>query len=344
MTFKIPHKVIISGEFSCIFGYPVLTTTIPLYIAVEVNYSARTRKENIVIRTSDKETVAFAIESEAVSGDLVEQLYRQICSYLNARDQLGLHDVTITFGATAFVSYGLGSSANFLIALFLSICEVAQIPCLDKQWLASHFVFLKALEDQFHGKSSGIDILTILKSEFALYAKENDKWVSPCTTVESLAFWMLLVKSHKPKNTKSSVSDLLKQLNTDSVTTQQRIEAIGRTTVDIFNHVARGYDIEKLHSLLNTNQDLLTKLRLSDQSIDNIVENLGTLGIGAKLTGGGRGGCVISLLSEQEHNMQKTAISSLLEKDYEFHWFYIKTEEAPGIQRIEHSNQSQSEE
>jgi len=76
---------------------------------------------------------------------------------------------------------------------------------------------------------------------------------------------------------------------------QQYIEKLGLLANEA-RDAMNNNDVESLGEILNQAQENLRKLTVSDNSIEELVDiALENGALGSKLTGGGRGGCVIAL-------------------------------------------------
>lgn len=53
-------------------------------------------------------------------------------------------------------------------------------------------------------------------------------------------------------------------------------------------------------TLMNENQELLQKLGVSSRELDNLIDAVDDIALGAKLTGGGGGGCMVALCNEDD--------------------------------------------
>jgi mevalonate kinase len=87
----------------------------------------------------------------------------------------------------------------------------------------------------------------------------------------------------------------MKSLKSNQVFTQNRINQLGMITLNARNSLYQG-DMKELGRLLDMAQEELVAIGVSDDQINRMVEvarNFGALG--AKLTGGGLGGCILAL-------------------------------------------------
>ena len=100
--------------------------------------------------------------------------------------------------------------------------------------------------------------------------------------------------------TLKAVQAVQEKLKQEPLSTQKIIEEIGELV-----HTAKGClsqgDIQTLGSLLTQNHALLQQLEVSNEALDHLVQTaLENGAIGAKMTGGGLGGCMIALAASLE--------------------------------------------
>ena len=95
--------------------------------------------------------------------------------------------------------------------------------------------------------------------------------------------------------TKEAIMAVRELLATDPQTTQQRLAHLGKLTERARTILSRD-DPNELGRVLNLAQDELTELNVSDTALDRLIQVARQNGaLGAKLTGGGRGGCMFAL-------------------------------------------------
>ena len=84
------------------------------------------------------------------------------------------------------------------------------------------------------------------------------------------------------------------------------IKELGDLTRQVKKYLASG-QVQALGQVMNQAHLLLQKLGVSDEKLDYLVDVAQVQGaLGAKLTGGGRGGCMIALAANQ-HQAEKIA-------------------------------------
>lgn len=150
-------------------------------------------------------------------------------------------------------------------------------------------------EKIIHGNPSGLDINTVLHNKSIYFIKNKKLEAFPI----NLDAHLVIVDSGKKGKTKEAVSDVQRLLESDK-SYYSYIDNLGILT-DQARDAMNNNDVETLGNILNQAQDNLRQLTVSDQSIEDLVEiALKNGALGSKLTGGGRGGCVIALAKTEE--------------------------------------------
>ena len=97
--------------------------------------------------------------------------------------------------------------------------------------------------------------------------------------------------------TLKAVQAVQEKLQQEPISTQKIIEEIGVLVHTAKDCLSKG-DVHTLGSLLTQNHALLQQLEVSNKTLDYLVQTaLENGAIGAKMTGGGLGGCMIALAS-----------------------------------------------
>ena len=151
-------------------------------------------------------------------------------------------------------------------------------------------------EDVFHGKSSGIDVAMAAGSGAALFRKG-----APLAPV-ALARPLTLVIGHsgEPKQTKTTVASVARQLERDPVKVNQIFDAIEALVLNARTALQVG-DLAPLGQYMIENQRLLNCLMVSTPTLELMCRTAIDAGaLGAKLTGGGGGGCMVALCAGPE--------------------------------------------
>ncbi len=182
---------------------------------------------------------------------------------------------------------GLGGSAAIAVAIARSLSSFLGHPLTQPE--VNEVAF--ASERSAHGKPSGIDN-AVISLEKPIYFRRGD---TPEPLKPGGLFSFLIADTGISKHTQDVVGDIaLKRAEDDEIRElMQTIGAISKEGRIAFTKA----NTSKLGSLMNENQILLEKLEVSLPQLNKLSEAARSAGaLGAKLTGGGRGGCILALI------------------------------------------------
>ncbi len=151
-----------------------------------------------------------------------------------------------------------------------------------------------------HGEPSGIDTLTITSELPVWYEKEQ-----PIDRIEPQGdFHFIVADSGRMGDTRLAVESVGKLIKSAPKRIQSKLERLGDIT-----HRARSAlesaSKNLLGQMLNEAQKELEALGVSDAGLNRLIYFARQEGaLGAKLTGGGNGGCVIALARNEVHSRQ----------------------------------------
>jgi mevalonate kinase len=236
------------------------------------------------------------------------------------RYEINFQNVEISLSSKLFPSAGLGSSASIAVSLAQAINNYYQLD-LQKSEINE---FAYAQEEIVHGSPSGIDN-DICTYGNAIYFQEGN-----FDFIEVPEDLILLVSyTDIEHNTKEAINRIKCLKEEQPEKTKEYLERIGDITEQAKKELNNG-NIQKIGDLMNRNNKYLTKLRVSNQAIEEIIKVSRDHGAwGAKLTGAGLGGCVISL---GRRNILKEIQSMLTQKGFNS---FIANNDKEGVKTIE---------
>lgn len=151
---KVPAKLIISGEHAVLYNGRALTCAINLWMNVEVRKTFRYR---IVVEQDRKKTVVPLDDDfpENKMDNPLCEIYRQFVLFT----ECDIYGIRVKIKTEIPSRCGLGSSAALVVGMIKALDNLFQTH------LSQHNMTLlaKNCENIFHGKSSGIDVQTILR-------------------------------------------------------------------------------------------------------------------------------------------------------------------------------------
>src|SRR5690625_5008554 len=193
---------------------------------------------------------------------------------------------------------GLGSSASVAIAVIKSLFMYANEDYTNEELLR----LANVAETYAHGAPSGIDPLTITSECPVWYEKEK-----PFDLIKpNDDFYFIVADSGRMADTRSAIESVADLIMSAPKKIQENLERLGEIT-----HQARSA-LEKaskqlLGQMLNEAQKELEALGVSDAGLNRLIYfALQEGALGAKLTGGGNGGCIVALARNEVHSRQLT--------------------------------------
>lgn len=183
---------------------------------------------------------------------------------------------------------GMGSSAASAIAIIRAFFDYYDEP-LDRTLLLQ----LADIEEQItHRSPSGLDAATVSSDKPLFYVK-----VRIGVPIEmNLDASLVIADTGKKGATKEAILAVKDELKNNNEKAEEHIKHLGELVNQTKGYLAQN-NIVKLGDALNFAQTDLAALNVSDPSLDHLIHVARDNGaLGAKLTGGGRGGCMIALM------------------------------------------------
>jgi mevalonate kinase len=293
-TASAPGKIILVGEHAVVYGRPA--------IAVPVWETVATATITDLPAGSGCTLVASDIGLRMQLVDAPDRFALALVARL-ALARLGLpHNPNwqIEVYSQIPIASGLGSGAALSTALVRAIYAHTGQPATPA--LISELVFES--ERLYHGTPSGIDNTVIAYGMPIWFVKAQ----LPTTFMPRQAFTLAIADSGIAAPTKATVSDVRQGWQADSASYEMRFDAIGELALAARQAIEQG-DIGELGHLFDHNQALLAELGVSSPPLETLIQAAKAAGaLGAKLSGGGRGGNVIALVETERLVAVKKAL------------------------------------
>ncbi|HLS20332.1 MAG TPA: mevalonate kinase [Bacillota bacterium] len=283
---KANSKLILVGEHAVVHGQPAIAIPFPLIGAESVvEYVPGAVK-------IDSEFYHGPIESAPKS---IQGIASCIKATLDALD-LPCQDLLISISSSIPPGKGLGSSASVAIAVIKSLFEYAGVEYTKEEVLR----LANISETHAHGSPSGIDPLTITSNSPVWFEREKPiDYIKP-----NGDFYFIVADTGRMADTRSAIESVTSLLKKAPRKIQRNIERIGEITHQVRQALEKASK-QLLGQLLNEAQKELEALGVSDAGLNRLIYYALQEGaLGAKLTGGGNGGCIVALARNEAHSQQ----------------------------------------
>ncbi len=298
VTASAPGKIILFGEHAVVYGRPAIAAPVSQIRATAVIQPSA--KPGIYLVAPD-----LGLETTLAETDQDDPLAAALHQFQQAANLPNLPDITITVTSQIPIASGLGSGAAITAALLRALAQYFDQPQLLDSAPVSALTF--EVEKIYHGTPSGIDN-TVVAYEQPVYFMRRQ----PQNLIETFAvkqtLHLLVADTGVRSSTKVVVGDVRRQWEADSPRFEQMFTACGKIAVAARQAIEQG-DVQELGRLMTENQHWLQKMTVSGAELDQLVWAAQSAGaLGAKLSGAGRGGNMIALVTPETETAVKQAL------------------------------------
>ena len=273
MTQSLSHgKIIWMGEHAVVYGYQAIA--LPLF--------------QVGVKASLTISDSTHIESSFFVGALhsMPNTYRSIQTLiyeLNAHFKTQSH---LKIEMKIPINAGLGASASIASAIVLAYYQHFN-QVLDTE---THIKWIQLSEMIAHGKASGIDAAAMTLQTPFIFKK--DVPIIPMKT--DLDAHLLIVFSNVSGKTKEAVNHLETLHKHTPTDVEDAFKTLSEATETLIQSIqTKSHDV--IGKMMNRAHDILKSLNLSHPQVDALIQIcMKNKALGAKLTGGGLGGCMIA--------------------------------------------------
>lgn len=295
MKASAPGKIILLGEHAVVYGRPALAVPVSqVHADVEVR---RATRSGIWIEAPD---IGLNAELNALPSD--QPLAAIIHNLLFSLHLDPFPALEIRITSTIPVASGLGSGAAVTVALVRAFCAEVGRPMTDEQ--VNAFAF--EIEKVHHGTPSGIDNTVVTYAQPVYFVRGRPLEILGV----GQPFTLVIGDTGMSAPTRESVGDVRKLWEADKVRWEGLFDQVGELVTEAKQRLEKG-EWESVGRLMDLNHALLQQMTVSSPELDLLVEAARAAGaLGAKLSGGGRGGNMIALVETD----QAQAVSSSLKE------------------------------
>jgi mevalonate kinase len=291
-----PGKIILFGEHAVVYGHPAIAVPVLQVRAKAIANAEPGGTPGVVkLRAPD-------IGLETMLADLQEE-HPLAALIWKAAAEMKLTRIpacSIQVTSSIPIAGGMGSSAAVSVAILRAFSALMGHPLSDEQ--VSRLAY--EVEVIHHGTPSGIDNTVITYVRPVYYLKGEPPKLLQVENPFSLVIGDTGVQS----STADVVGDVRQGWEDRPQVYEAWFDAVGAIATAARPEVETG-DVERMGCLMNENHELLCRMGVSSPELDRLVSAARSAGaLGAKLSGAGRGGNMIALVTVESAEVVAEAL------------------------------------
>ncbi|MCC7451734.1 MAG: mevalonate kinase [Anaerolineae bacterium] len=279
---RAPAKIILFGEHAVVYGQPAIAVPFTTLYAT-ASAAPAPAGSGLTVLARDLDVVLHVRPGDETPDNALTYAATLTLKTLGAP----VPDLTIDVRSTIPVASGLGSGAAVSAALIRELSAALGSPIEGND--LNTLVY--EVEKMHHGTPSGIDNTVIVMNQPVYFVRGQAPQLF--TIGQPLTF--VIADSGVQASTRETVGAVRQLYETDPATYGATFAQIGELVQAAREHLQAGR-ITELGQMMNDNHNILQRLTVSSPVLDRLVNVAIDAGaLGAKLSGGGRGGNVIAL-------------------------------------------------
>lgn len=283
----------ISGSYSLTEGFSFDDQTVPgdevrfesgLTLDVPSSRTGERRGKRRIATVGDPSTGAIYldVDTEEAEDELAQSALRTILSHVGEKP--GRAEVTVE--GSIPTARGLGSSAAMASAIAVAVARLYGHELTSEE----RFELVQFVERIAHGTPSGLDAYQTM-ADGPLWFQAGK--VEPLELAQAPA--LVVADTGLPGHTLDAVRGIRERRERDPRLVDHALETIA-SLAHTTREALRIGDMSSVGRAMNDCQEILTELGVSHSRLEHLVGAARDAGaLGAKLTGGGLGGCIIAL-------------------------------------------------
>ncbi len=291
-----PGKIILFGEHAVVYGQPAIA--VPVHdVHARAVVLARPGGEGITISAPD-----IALEGVLQQLPVEDAISKSIHLTLEALNISQPPACSLMITSTIPLAAGMGSGAAVTVAIVRAISTYLGHPLGNAQ--VNQICF--EVEKLHHGTPSGIDNTVVTYATPVYYIKDQ-----PLQTFQvSQPFTLVIGDTGIPSPTRDTVGDVRTAYQENPGLFQNYFNMCGMIAQNAM-HSIKKHRLPSLGPLMTDNHDILKKMGVSGPELDRLVAAALEAGaLGAKLSGGGRGGNMIALVEDDRAEIIAEALQA----------------------------------
>jgi len=291
-----PGKIILFGEHAVVYGRPAIAVPVTQVRAKAVVTPNLSGEPGVVLIEASDVGIISPLDN-LPPGDPIRETIQYVKAALEVKS---IPSCTLKVRSTIPIAAGLGSGASVSVAIIRSLSGFLGNPLPNET--VSRIAY--KIEKIHHGTPSGIDNTVVTYAKPVYYIKEK--------TIEHFniakPFTIIIGDTGIQSPTKEAVEDVRETCLADPKHCERIFAAIESITKTARQSIENGFP-DRLGPLMDENHELLQAIGTSSPELDQLIMAAKKAGaLGAKLSGGGRGGNMIALVPSEKAESISTAM------------------------------------
>lgn len=295
-----PAKVILFGEHAVVYGQPAIAAPVSqVRAAALVADSAPNGVRLVAPEIGEAYWLADANEEDPLGAAV--RLVQEAAGLPR------LPNLTIAVRSKIPIAGGLGSGAATAAALIRALALHLERHDLASNEVVSSLTY--EVEKLHHGTPSGIDNTVVAYERLVYFVRRSpENRIETFRTAQPLR--LLIADTGIRSSTRAVVGDVRRQWQAQPERFEEIFAACGRIAGAARTAIEAG-DRERVGALMRENQVWLRQMTVSSTELDRLVDVAEDAGaLGAKLSGAGRGGNMITLVTETSEAAVREALAN----------------------------------
>ena len=291
-------KTILIGDQFVLYEIPAIVAALPLVTEATVQQIEGT---GWVLEDNRKEVPGYKEKKKAQQIESIKRILEVM------KIDVQKTPVKITYGGSLLAGSGVGASAASCVSLARALNEEFELGYSIEQ--INHVGWEG--EFAYHGIPSGVDNTASTYGGLLLYRIKNEKKMFENIEIRT-PFRIVLANSGVTADTSKLDEYVESEERRNPVLFTDRLNRIREQAIEM-KRALEANDLETVGKIMTANHQILIDMGLSHETLVYLCDKAIQLGaLGAKVTGGGRGGYMVALTSEEA---VQESVASAFEKE-----------------------------
>jgi len=292
-----PGKVILFGEHAVVYGRPAIAVPV-LQVRAKAIVSVDPRSAPGVVKLQAPDIGLDTTLADLPEGHPLAAVLRKAASAMKLSH---IPACNIKVSSNIPIAGGMGSGAAVSVAILRAFSASLGHPLSDAK--VSEISY--EVEAIYHGTPSGIDNTVVTYAKPVYFMKGRRIQILQVKQ----PFTLVIGDTGIQSRTSNVVSDVRKAWEAAPAQYEQLFDAAGAIAASARKAIEAG-SVDALGPLMDENQAQLYKMGVSSPELDKLIEVARSSGaLGAKLSGAGRGGNMIALVTAETASKVAAAIA-----------------------------------